>query len=78
MTMRSWTELNPTGELRDWQFIGPTVYGKVYDHPHFDNGFYFTLASPLEKRDYKDHWFFVTPSGEHFKAMKIEEHIKGY
>ncbi len=80
MALPKATELNPTGELREWSFTSPakdTVNGRAYDSIFIEDGVTVQVMNIVELRDYRDHYYFITQSGEHWLAYKLNMYLNG-
>lgn len=75
--MRTWSELNPKAELRNWRIHCQlrTAHGVFYNSPSCDDGTPGQIINIVNVTDYKDHKIVLTESGEYFilykKYMKL-------
>lgn len=76
MTIRVWSELNPTAELRDWRFIsGTEIRGSFFGHPYCDNGTVGMIINIKSVTDYRDHKIVVTHGNEYYLLNKLHRHL---
>ena len=60
---KQWSELNPTGELRNFRFVDGIVYGTVYkDLSETLQVNRDVLFEAFTLVDYEDHYFIITGS----------------
>ena len=69
------SELNPSGELREWWHVegrdtSGAVLGKIYNSPDSTDGESVAFRGLKEIRDYVDHKFFITEEGDFYIAHK--------
>lgn len=79
----AWSELNPTGELREWHWVdigrfGRTVAeGYAYNDAYAADGTRVRIKGIKEIRDYKDHLILVTYAKQFYRAEKKDMDLRG-
>jgi len=77
MTIRKkYSEAYLRGELRNWRFVPHTMnlLGCIYEDQEYQypNGAH-VIVRDYEMRDYRDHYIFISPDGDYYKAYKKEQ-----
>lgn len=74
------SELNPTGELREWYWITfdhTVVRGKMYNHLEIIDGSTVSVINIVQVVNYKDHTIIITEGGDYFKLEHVMRNMNG-